>query len=197
MNTHALPKQRMTVPEFLTWSDKQPETERYELVDGEIVAMTRDTVRHNRAKTAAFIALRDAIGAAGVPCEVFIDGVGVRINDATLRIPDVVVHCGAEPDPRAMIVGSPLIVVEVVSPSSERDDTNSKIVDYLSVASIHHYLIIFSQKRVVVHHRRNERGNFETHIAHGGDIMLQPPGMAVAVNALLGPSFDEGTEPGQ
>jgi Uma2 family endonuclease len=197
MSTHALPKQRMKVPEFLAWSDKQPETERYELVDGEIVAMTRDTVRHNLTKVAASRALEEAVRAAGLRCMVFVDGVGVAINDKTLRVPDVVVQCGIAPDPNAMIVESPLIVVEVVSPSSERDDTNSKIVDYLSVSSIHHYLIIFSQKRVVVHHRRNGRGNFETHIAHAGDIMLQPPGMAVAVTALLGPSFDEDVEPGQ
>src|SRR6516162_6360362 len=90
MNTHALPKQRMKVPEFLAWAGKQPETARYELVDGEIIAMTRDTVGHNRAKFAAAIALRAAIRAAGVPCEVFIDGVGVKIKDGTLRIPDVV-----------------------------------------------------------------------------------------------------------
>jgi Uma2 family endonuclease len=180
-----LPKVRMKVDEFLLWSARQPD-DRYELVDGEIVAMTRDTVRHNRTKAAVWRTLDDAVRMAGLPCLVFVDGVGVAVNDRTLRIPDVLVQCGGEPDPNAMIVESPVIVVEVVSPSSERDDTDAKLVDYFSVAGIRHYLIIFSEKRVVVHHQRNE-DEIATRIAHDGDIALNPPGMKVAVAALLGP----------
>jgi Uma2 family endonuclease len=196
MNAPVLPKQRMKVDEFLAWSARQPD-DRYELVDGEVVAMTRDTVRHNRTKFAACRALDDAARAAGLACVVLIDGVGVAINDRTLRIPDVLVQCGAEPNPDALIVESPLIVVEVVSPSSERDDVETKLVDYFSVASIRHYLIVFSEKRVVVHHRRNDGGDIATRIAHDGDIVLTPPGMAVPVVALLGPSSGHGGEPGQ
>jgi Uma2 family endonuclease len=193
MNVPVLPKERMKVDEFLAWSARQPD-DRYELVDGEVVAMTRDTVRHNRTKGAAFRALEDAARAAGLPCVVLIDGVGVAINDRTLRIPDVLVQCGAEPDPDALVVESPLIVVEVVSPSSERDDVETKLVDYFSVTSIRHYLIVFSEKRVIVHHRRNEGGDIATRIAHDGDIVLTPPGMAVPVVALLGPPSGRGGE---
>jgi len=194
MNVSVIPKVRMNVDEFLAWSERQPD-DRYELVDGEIVAMTRDTVRHNRAKAAAWRALEDAVRAAGLPCVVFIDGVGVAIDDNTLRIPDVLVQCGTEPDPNAMIVESPLIVVEVVSPSSERDDTDAKLVEYFSVASIRHYLIIFPEKRVVVHHQRND-GDIATRIAHDGDIALVPPGITVPVAALLGLPSAGGAEAG-
>ena len=62
-----------------------------------------------------------------------------------------------------MILEAPLIVVEVVSPSSERDDSDAKLVDYFSVASIQHYLIVFSEKRVVVHHQRNGRRHRHAH----------------------------------
>jgi Uma2 family endonuclease len=187
MNAPVLPKTRMNVDEFLTWSKHQPD-DRYELVDGEIVAMTRDTVRHNRTKSAAWRAFEDAVRAAQLPCVVLIDGVGVKINERTLRIPDVLVQCGAEPDPEALIIETPLIVVEVVSPSSERDDTGRKLIEYFSVASIRHYLIIVSEKRVVIHHQRREGGDIATRIAHDGDIALNPPGMTVPVAALLGPS---------
>jgi len=130
-----------------------------------------------------------------LPCLVLVDGVGVAINDKTLRIPDVLVHCGAEPDPDALIVESPAIVVEVVSPSSERDDIGTKIIDYFPVGSIRHYLIVFSEKRVVVHHRRNG-GEIATRIARGGDIVLDPPGLMVAVAALLGHRPAGGAEAG-
>jgi Uma2 family endonuclease len=190
MSTTSLSRGRMEVPEFLAWSERQPD-DRYELVDGEIVAMTRDTVRHNRAKLAAYRALDDAVRAAGLPCVTLVDGVGVVVNDKTLRIPDVLVQCGAGPDPDAMIVESPLVVVEVVSPSREREDTDFKLVDHFSVASIHHYLIVFSDRRVVVHHQRSSGGGIATRIASDGDIALTPPGISVAVVALLGPAGTE------
>jgi Uma2 family endonuclease len=185
VNVPLVPQVRMNVDEFLVWSERQPD-DRYELVDGEIVAMTRDTIRHNRTKGAAYVALYNAVRAAGLACEVFVDGVGVAINEKTLRIPDVMVQCGAEPDPRAMVIESPLIVVEVVSPSSERDDVDTKFMDYFSVASIRHYLIVFSERRAVVHHQRTERGTLETRIVNDGDIALDRPGLSVSVAALLG-----------
>jgi Uma2 family endonuclease len=89
-----------------------------------------------------------------------------------------------------------VIVVEVVSPSSERDDTEAKLVDYFEVASIRHYLIVFSEKRVVVHHHRRNEGEIATRIAHDGDIVLNPPGLMVAVAALLGPPPARGAEAG-
>jgi Uma2 family endonuclease len=191
MNAPVLPKVRMKVDEFLAWSQRQPD-DRYELVDGEIVAMTRDTVRHNQAKLAAACALQDAVRRARLPGVVFIDGIGVPIGERSLRMPDVLVLCGAEPDPEAVIIECPLIVVEVGSPSNERDHTGTKLVDYFSVASIRHYLIVFSEKRVVVHHQRHDVGNIDTRIAHDGDIVLNPPGMTVPFAALLGPPQKSG-----
>jgi len=185
MNVSLIPKVRMNVDEFLAWSERQPD-DRYELVDGEIVAMTRDTIGHNQAKGAAYVALRDAVRAAALPCQVFIDGVGVKINEKTLRTPDVVVHCGAELDPEAMIVESPVIAVEVVSPSSEHDDVDAKFMDYFTVASICHYLILFPERRGVVHHVRNATGKIESRIVKDGNITLDPPGLSVSIAALLG-----------
>jgi Uma2 family endonuclease len=186
MNAPVLPKVRMKVDEFFSWSQRQPD-DRYELVDGEIVAMTRDTVLHNQTKFAAARALDDAVRGARLPRVVLIDGVGIKINDKTLRIPDALVQCGAEPDPDALIIESPLIVVEVVSPSSERDDTETKLVEYFSIASIRYYLVILSEKRVVVHHQRKDGGDIATRIAHDGDILLDPPGITIPVAALFAP----------
>lgn len=179
--THKL---RMTVPEFLVWSGRQPD-DRYELVDGEVVAMTRDTVAHNRSKAAAWRALDDAVRKKNLPCIVLIDGLAVKITEKTLRIPDVVVQCEAEPAPDALILESPLIAVDVVSPSSERDDTETKLVEYFSSASIRHYLVILAEKEAVVHHRRDDTGDIATRIAYEGNIVLDPPGMTVPVAALL------------
>jgi Uma2 family endonuclease len=177
----------MKVPDFLAWAERQSDFPRYELVDGEIIAMAGDSVRHNLAKFAVARALENSVRLAGLPCTVFTDGVSIKINDETLRIPDASVQCEVQPDLDSMILEAPLIVVEVVSPSSERDDTETKLIDYFAVSSIQHYLIVFPAKQAVVHHRREGDG-IATHIAHDGDIALDPPGMTVPVAAMLGPA---------
>ena len=195
MTVHALPKQRMKVSEFLAWINEQLDG-RFELVDGEIISMAPERVRHALVKHAAARALEDAVRAAGLPCTVFPDGVTVVINESTAREPDACVQCGVKPNLDALTIETPLIVVEVVSPSRERYDLGALIVEYFSVPSVQHYLIILPQKSAVVHHRRDEGGRILTRIVRDGAIALDPPGMEVAVAALLGPSFDD-AETGQ
>jgi Uma2 family endonuclease len=186
----------MKVPEFLAWANEQLDS-RYELVDGEVVAMAPDRLRHNLVKLEVAVALREAVKAAGLPCTVFTDGAGVVINDETTRLPDASVQCGIKVRPNRMVLEAPLIVVEVVSPSSEQQDLGAKLIEYFSVPSIRHYMIVLPEKRAVVQHMRNEGGGLSTYIGRSGDIVLNPPGMAVPVTALLGPSFDEDAETSQ
>ncbi len=181
----AQPKQRMTVPEFLAWATVQARG-RYELVRGEVVAMAPERARHNLAKAAVFRALSDAVTQAGLPCTVFTDGMTVVIDNECSREPDAAVQCEVVTDLDSTILEAPLIVVEVASPSSERDDTGDKLVEYFSVPSIRHYLIVKPEKNVVIHHARNDTGDISTRIVTDGKISLQPPGMTIPVKQLLG-----------
>jgi len=185
--TIALPKQRMKVPEFLAWAEAQPQG-RYELVNGEVVAMAPERVRHNLVKLAVARALGDAVKRANLPCTVFTDGVGIVINENTVREPDASVQCGGELNLDSMTLDAPLIVVEVASPSSERHDTHAKLVEYFLVQSIRHYLVVLPEQGVVVHYRRNDGGGVDTRIGREGALDLTPPGMTVSVVDLVGPS---------
>jgi Uma2 family endonuclease len=182
----ALPKQRMKVPEFLVWAEAQPQG-RYELVNGEVVVMAPERVRHNLVKAAVARALGDAVKRTNLPCTVFTDGVGIVINENTVREPDASVQCGGELNLDSMTLDAPLIVVEA-SPSSERHDTHAKLVEYFSVQSIRHYLVVLPEQGVVVHYRRNDGGAIDTRIGREGAIDLTPPGMTVPVADLLRPS---------
>lgn len=177
-------KQRMTVVEFLDWAERQPEGD-FELVDGVIVAMARERALHNLAKLAAYRALQDAVDAAKAPCTVYTDGMTVEIDEHTARGPDALVQCGRPIDLDSMVADSPLIVVEVVSPTSERRDTDAKLVEYFSVPSIRHYLIFFPHKGVVVHHAKDDQGEISTSFVHSGSIQLEPPGISVSVDGTL------------
>ena len=174
----------MNVAEFLDWAMAQPRG-RYELVRGEVVTMAPERALHNIVKGAVFRALEDAMERARLPCKVFTDGMSVVIDDEHAREPDAAVQCGVAFDPNSVILEAPLVVAEVTSPSSERDDTGEKLVEYFSVPSIRHYLIVNPGKKVVVHHARGEAGDISTRIASSGAIDLTPPGMTIPVIELL------------
>jgi len=180
----AQPKIRMTVPEFLAWASAQPRG-RYELVRGQVVAMAPERARHNLVKAAAFRALDDAVKRAGLPCTVFTDGMTVVIDNEHSREPDAAIQCGIAINLDSTMLEAPLIVVEITSPSSEGDDTGDKLVEYFSVPSIRHYLIVNPVKKVVVHHARREDGGIATQILSAGQLDLTPPGMTVQVRELL------------
>lgn len=181
----ALPQQKMTVAEFLAWWESVPGDDRFELVDGQVVAMGRDRVSHNRAKMRAVNCLAEAIRQAAVDCEAFVDGVGVSANQFNYRLPDAIVHCG-EIGRDALIVDNPVIAVEVVSPSSEERDVHAKLHDYFAIGSVQHYLIVYDDRGYIVHHRRTETGPLQTTFVSEGEIDLSPPGIRVSVAELLG-----------
>jgi Uma2 family endonuclease len=181
----AVPVRLMTSDEFIDWAMRQP-SGRYELVAGRVVAMAPERTRHNLAKAQVWKALSEAVKSAGLPCTVFTDGMTVVIDKCHSREPDVAIQCGHKNHPDAVVLDAPMIVGEVVSPSSERDDTGAKLVEYFSVPSIRHYLIVSPEKRVVVHHER-EGADIRTHILGEDAVELRfdPPGFAVSLSALL------------
>jgi Uma2 family endonuclease len=184
----AIPKSRMTVPQFLDWAVAQAPG-RYELVAGTPVAMAPERNLHLLAKGAVFRALSEAVAMAGLDCTVLPDGATVVIDDETAREPDAAVQCGSLPDPDALTIDAPVIVVEVASPTSMRTDEDIKLVEYFSLPSIQHYLVLHPKRRAVVHHSRQGSGEIHTRILHDGAVDLTPPGFSVSVEALLGPAL--------
>lgn len=171
------PKARMDVDEFLAWSQDRPG--RYELVDGEMFAMSPQRVRHAETKFAVQMALRTAIRTAGLPCRMLPDGLTVRVDRATIYEPDALVYCGARLDGDAVEAPEPVIVVEVLSPGTQATDTGEKLVGYFRLASVMHYLVVDPKKRLVVHHRRGTDELIETRIVSAGRLDLTPPGLAL------------------
>ena len=178
-----LSKPRMNVDEFLAWADGRPG--RYELVNGEIVSMSPERVRHSEVKFAVCDALRAAIRKDALPCRVLLDGVAVRIDARTSYVPDVLVYCGERADPDAMEIEAPVIVVEVVSPSSRSIDTNRKLVGYFRVPSVMHYLVVEPNGPLVIHHRRGGDDGIEPRILSTGTLDLDPPGLALSIADLF------------
>jgi Uma2 family endonuclease len=179
------PKQTgFTADEFIAWALEQP-TGRYELDNGTVVAMAPERASHATAKLNAVVALRNAIAARDLPCRAFPDGMALRIDDRTVYEPDALVRCGSPLPGDAIEVVDPVIVVEVVSPSSRGVDRGVKLASYFLLPSLRHYLIVDTDKRVVIHHHRGAEGRIEVRVLHDGPLTLDPPGLAIDIRDIF------------
>ena len=148
---------------------------RYERVGGYIVAMAPERLGHVRAKSRVFNALQRAIQAADVQCEAVADGMTVETGDNDYE-PDALVNCGPPMDDDAISATNPIILVEVLSPSTMATDTGGKLADYFLVPSVVHYLIVHPAKRSVIHHRRETSAIIATRILSSGELHLRSAG---------------------
>ena len=137
-----------TVAEFEAWHARQPE--RWEFVDRRPRLMAPASMKHSIIKGNVFAALRSAL--AGTPCQALIDGPQVQTEEIS-AIPDVIVTCSPL-DVSTPVVAEPTIIVEVMSPTSEADDTQRKWFSYRKISSLKHYLVLAQDQRVVLVHSR-------------------------------------------
>lgn len=173
-------RERMSSDEFIAWAMARPNGERYELVAGEVVAMAPERSSHALTKGRIFRRLAEALEAAGSSCTVYPDGMAVEVDHSTTYEPDAMVRCGAPLPDDAIKVTDPLIIVEVLSPSTRARDAGAKLEDYFRLPSVRHYLILKTENQTVIHHERDPAGNISTRIIRNGPIRLDPPGIEIS-----------------
>lgn len=172
---------RMSADEFIEWAMLQPEDAHYELVEGRIVGMAPERVTHVRAKFAITRHPVDAIAAAGLSCESLIHGAAVQVDHETVYEPDALVRCGPPLPGDTVEIIDPVIVVEVVSPSSRTHDNGKKLADYVRIPSLRHYLVVDAERKFVIHHgRASAEADIITRIVRDGRLTLDPPGLRIA-----------------
>jgi Uma2 family endonuclease len=179
-----IPPGKLTREEYRRWAEAQPRG-RYELVAGEVFAMAPERFGHAQIKAAAWLALRQAIKAAGVGCQALPDGITVEVDESTDFEPDALVNCGERPDPDAVAAPNPVVVVEVTSRSTQSVDTGYKLTGYFRVPSIRHYLVVLTERRMLIHHNRRDDGGIETRMVVSGRVEMDPPGIAITVEELF------------
>jgi Uma2 family endonuclease len=183
--TNPEPELRMSRDEYRNWAEAQT-SGRFERVDGAVVAMAPERAGHNDTKMLVWLALRQAVAAAGLPCHVYGDGMTVEIEDSDFE-PDVVLHCGESLTRDAIAVPEPLVVVEVLSPRTRGVDLTRKLFAYFQVPSVRHYLVFWPDRPQVVHHRRRQDGpGVDTQMLTKGVIRLDPPGISITLAEVYG-----------
>jgi Uma2 family endonuclease len=153
---------KMTADEFLAMdfgSDK-----RLELVDGVIVAMTGGTEPHARVAGNILAYLRQALRGSG--CRAYGSDMGLKTNENTTRYPDVTIHCGnpyAVENADARELSNPVVIFEVLSPSTVTIDQGVKLQEYELIASLRTIVFVDAHaetvriaERIGPHSWRNE-----------------------------------------
>lgn len=143
-------------PEFMDLDDfeefvlDKPEDEKWELINGRIVrGMVGARLTHHLIVQNVNFALRSHLRARGLPCATFTETFWLKQRFQKLAaFPDVMVRCGRlEPD--APSLDDPLILIEVVSPSSRNRDRGDKAAAYMRLASAQHVCFI-DRDRVLI-----------------------------------------------
>jgi len=178
-------RETMSADGFLEWVEAQ-DSGHYQLIGGKAVARAPESVEHSHVKFQVAKAFDGAIAAANLPCRAFVDGLGVKIDDATVFEPDAFVNCGERISWNSLIAPNPVIVVEVISPTSTRRDLAVKITNYFRHPAVQHYPVVVLENRTAIQHSRGEGDTLKTRIAGIGDrLMFEPPGIAVIVSDLF------------
>src|SRR5262245_9225082 len=169
----AIPKRKMTMEEYIEF-DKNSEG-RWEYFDGEVIDMAGESVSHNRI-------CRNLIGVfdrklEGGPCEAFTEGMRIKVPKALpYRYPDVVVVCGEmiieKIQGQEMLV-IPLLIIEVLSSSTEGYDHGSKFAAYQSIESFREYLLIAQDRSHITQYARQPDGQWLRKDIEGMDSMLK------------------------
>ncbi|HVK04482.1 MAG TPA: Uma2 family endonuclease [Armatimonadaceae bacterium] len=133
-----------------------------EYYNGQAFAMSGASREHNLISNNVAGELRARL--KGRPCETYGSDMRVQIRETGAYVyPDVVVVCG-EPrfaDAHVDTLLNPVVVVEVLSPSTERGDRGEKFAHYRRLESLREYVLISQdQRRVEKFTRRNDSGEW-------------------------------------
>jgi Uma2 family endonuclease len=148
---------RMTLEEFLHWEDGTDT--RYELIDGFPMAMAPPARAHGML-CARLAGALDATLRSRRPCSAqTAAGIARPYRSDTCYVADVAVTCRRYQQGE-QLVEDPILVVEVLSPGTERYDRRTKVPAYREIESVNEILLIDSEAAYAEIFRRNGAGWF-------------------------------------
>lgn len=178
----------ITVDEFLTL-EFDPEC-KAELSNGVIHVvrmMGGGSVAHARVQGNVFAALFIKLRGSG--CRPYGPDMSVRSHELSMRLPDVSVFCGktgSEHD-QSLISDDPKMIVEILSPSTRREDFDVKLPEYLAIRSNDIVLYVDPIDEAVTIYVRDERRAWQGNdVVAGNDIVLPSLGIVLTWNEVFG-----------
>jgi len=164
----------MTLAEFLKWEERQPL--RYEFDGVGPVAMTGGTLGHSAIQRNLAISVGGRL--RGKPCQFHGSDLKFQVAEGHVRYPDGMVVCSPV-DRTATVIYDPVIVFEVLSPSTTRDDRIVKAREYQATPSVQRYVMLEQDAVGATVYARS--GNAWTHEILVADSILALPEIGVSL----------------
>ncbi|MCC8044163.1 MAG: Uma2 family endonuclease [Clostridiales bacterium] len=130
-----------------------PDDQRVELIDGVIYDMAAPNTAHQAAVIEISFQLESYVRSKEGSCLVFPSPVDVQLDcdERTMVQPDVLVVCDRDKVIRRCVYGAPDMVVEIISPSSERKDRSIKLAKYMNAGVREYWIVDLRQEKVIVY----------------------------------------------
>lgn len=159
---------------------------RYELIDGVVYDMTGSTPEHSVIASNIESLLREQLGKSG-PCRTHRDQY-VAIPGKPPVVPDIVLTCDRadwDKDKRLkpFMIQSPLIVVEVLSRSTEKYDRTEKFARYMLCSTLEVYILVSQDEQHIEVYRRSLEWKQERFSA-GQTIMLEQLDLELPISSI-------------
>lgn len=174
---------KFTAEDFLAWD--QGQTVKHEYVDGHVYAMAGAEDRHATVMLNAAMALKQHL--RGTPCRVFATDVKLRVEASDAYFyPDVFVTCSTADLANPLIKREPVLVVEVLSPSTAAYDRGQKFAHYRGSETLKEYVLIDLDSRRSDVYRKGADGLWVLHpFADGEAVEWASVGLTVSAAALF------------
>ncbi len=152
----------LSFPEYQALEEAAAPDVRYEFIDGLVYAMSGGTIIHNRLVGNIAFSLRDRFRNNG--CQVLTENVKLEVRQDTRYVyPDVMVTCSERDWQASQLVKDPVLIVEVLSESTERKDLIEKVELYQSLPSLRAYIIVDQYSCWVRIYEKDPDGNWGAH----------------------------------
>ncbi len=179
---YASQRRFLSVDEYLKLEETSPI--RHEYIAGEVFAMAGATKRHN-------VICMNVVGALvahlrGGPCRAYMETIKVRLTvkeEDVVYYPDVLVACGAQ-DLEKSVETEPKLIVEVLSPSTERIDRREKALNYREIPTLEEYVLIAQGKPEVAVYRRSQEWRAQILVELEAAVEFQAIGMSLPLDCI-------------
>jgi Uma2 family endonuclease len=135
----------LTVEEY--FSLERESTDRHEYIDGRVYLMVGGAADHGAVATNIIASLHARL--RGGPCRVYPSNVRVGVSRERYLYPDVSVTCGERDRGAIESIRSPLVIIEVLSPSTEAYDRGDKFTYYREYESLQEYVLVSTRRAAV------------------------------------------------
>jgi Uma2 family endonuclease len=178
MGQAELQPRRYTPEEYFALEERS-ET-RHEYFEGEVFAMAGGSVIHNLIKGNFIAGLRLGVRQRG--CRYVDENVRLAVReDSFYTYPDIMVSCDPADRHEAYTWRYPVLIVEVLSPTTADYDRTTKFENYQKMPSLRHYLLVSQLAWTVEWFRRDEAGQWIYTLLTGPNAMLEIPDLGLVL----------------